>query len=121
MAALNAPAGNPGRWLLQAACAQDAGGDTSMTETEIIAVLHEGFRSGAIPKSLPAPVGGDPQRRETIIVNGGGGQQCTACRETIPATEEGSVEYRYPHVTTRFHRHCAELWEAERHTPPRHS
>jgi hypothetical protein len=90
-----------------------------MTDSEIIAALHEGFRSGAIPKSLPTPVRGDPQGRETVIVNGGRGQQCTACRETIPATEQGSVEYRYPDVTTRFHRHCAELWEAERHTPPR--
>jgi hypothetical protein len=90
-----------------------------MTDEEIIAALHEGFRSGAIPKSLPAIVHGDVQGRETTIIDGGRGQRCTACGETISPTEQGSVEYRYPHVTTRFHRHCVELWEAERHTPPR--
>lgn len=89
-----------------------------MTDAEIIAALHEGFRTGAIPRSLPAAVPGDVQGQKTIIVNGGRGQQCTACRETIPATEQGSVEYRYPNLTTRFHRHCAALWDAERHTPP---
>jgi hypothetical protein len=90
-----------------------------MTDSEIIAALHEGFKSGAIPKSLPAAVPGDLQGHQTVIVGGGRGQQCTACREMIPATDHGSVEYRYPHVTTRFHRHCAELWDTERHTPPR--
>jgi hypothetical protein len=90
-----------------------------MTDSEIIAALHEGFRSGAIPKSLPATSRDDVLGRETVIVNGGRGQQCSACRETISAKDEGSLEYRYPHVTTRFHRHCADLWEAERHEPPR--
>jgi hypothetical protein len=92
-----------------------------MTDREIIAALQEGFRSGAIPKSLPAAVRDDVLGRDTTIINGGRGQPCSACRETIPPNEEGSVEYRYQHLTTRFHRHCHELWEAQRHEPPRRS
>ena len=90
-----------------------------MTDAEIIAALHAGFSIGAIPTSLPEIGRGDVQGRETTIINGGRERECTACGDTISTTEQGSIEYRYPHVTIRFHRHCAELWEAERHTPPR--
>jgi len=90
-----------------------------MTDAEIVQRLHEGFRSGAIPRSMPIRPVRDLQGLETVVVNGGHGQLCSACGERIGLFEQGSIEYRYPAVATWFHQHCGELWLAEREKPLR--
>jgi len=87
-----------------------------MTDDEIIRRLHDAFRSGVIPRVLPAAPVGDLEGRETMIANGGRGQLCSACGARIGPLEE-SMEYRYTSVTTRFHGHCDALYLAERQKP----
>jgi hypothetical protein len=95
-----------------------AEGRLAMTDEQIIQRLHDGFRSGAIPRVLPAAPAGDLQGREAMIANGGRGQPCSACGERIGPLEE-SMEYRYASVTTRFQGHCDALYLAERQKPLR--
>ncbi len=90
-----------------------------MTDEELVRRLHDGFRTGAIPRSVPTALVGKLKSRETIVVNGGRGQPCSACTERIGASEEGSIEYRYPLATVHFHRRCQELWDVEREKPVR--
>jgi hypothetical protein len=83
-----------------------------MKDDEIRARLRDEFRAARLPRSMPSSPAGELQGRETIIVNGGRGQQCSACAEMISASEQGSIEYRYPTQTTRFHPRqprCCEL------------
>lgn len=89
-----------------------------MTDEEIIAKLHEAFRAG-LPRSMPSAPQGELLGRETIIINGGRGQRCSACTEMIGSADEGSIEYYYPTMVVRLHRHCNDLWMVEREKPVR--
>jgi hypothetical protein len=64
-----------------------------------------------LPRRIPATLAGN----ETIEIDGGRGRPCTLCEEIIPENATGSVEYRYPSGTIRFHRRCEEIWHEERH------
>jgi hypothetical protein len=86
-----------------------------MTEEQII----ERLRDGSIPRWMPGPPTGRPEGRETIIINGGLGQRCSACDEVIGAAVRGSIVYIYGDREIRFHGTCHALWQRERHTPLR--
>lgn len=90
-----------------------------MSNSEIVRRLEDSFRSGAIPRELSPPPVGDLEGRETMIINGGRGQRCSACGDLIGSYEQLSVEYLYPTIAIRFHHGCDELWRAEREKPIR--
>jgi hypothetical protein len=89
-----------------------------LDDKQIREQIRERFLTGQLPRSLPAPPLGVLERRETMIINGGRRQPCSACDLIIPMDEVGSLEFHYPTgLTIRFHAACHTLWDDERDRP----
>ena len=87
-------------------------------DEQIRGQIRERFLTGQLPRTLPAPPIGALEGRETMIINGGWRQPCSACDLIIPMEEMGSLELRYPAgLTVRFHATCHRLWDDERERP----
>ncbi len=77
--------------------------------------IRKRLRSGALLPSLPAPPAGELQGHETMRINAGRREPCSACDQIISPLEMGSIEFGYSSgQVVRFHAACHAIWDEER-------